>query len=279
LKSLSGEDFAFLARLLRRRSGLSFTPGKSELIERRLAPVMRRFGFRTVTGLVTELRLGRESLAAAVTEAVTVNETSFFRDGRLFDHFTRDLLPRLLAMRGASRRLRIWCAACSTGQEAYSIAMVLDELGLAAAGWSVDLIATDLSREAVARAEDGRYDALEMARGLSHDQRARWFRLEGEHWRVAPHLRRMVDFRVFNLLDSYGWLDELDFVLCRNVLLYFERAERLAVLDRIADTMADDGLLFLGDAESCDSGAFVHAARGDGVYVKNRAAVTRLMAI
>lgn len=279
MKALSQEDFAFLARLLRRRSGLFLTPEKIELVERRLAPVMRRFGFRSATGLVAELRHGRETLAAAVTEAVTVNETSFFRDVKLFDRFTHDLLPRLLAMRGARRRLRIWSAACSTGQEAYSIAMVLDELGLLTAGWSVDLIATDLSRDAITRAQEGRYDALEMARGLTEEQRVRWFRLEGEHWAIAPHLRRMVDFRVFNLLDSFGWLDDMDFVFCRNVLLYFDRAGRAAVLDRLADTMADDGLLFLGDAESCDSGVFARAARGDGVYVKNRPPVARLVAI
>ena len=279
MKSLGQEDFQFLARLLRRRSGLSLTPEKLALVERRLIPVMRRFGFRSAAGLVAELRHGRDTLAAAVTEAVTVNETSFFRDAKVFGHFAKLLLPGMLAQRGTSRRLRIWCAASSTGQEAYSIAMVLDELGLAAAGWSVDLIATDISREAVARAAEGRYDALEMARGLDEDQRTRWFRHEGEHWCIAPHLRRMVDFRVFNLLDSLGWLDDLDFVFCRNVLLYFDRAARASVLERIGETMAEDGMLILGDAESCDSGAFVQASCREGVYLKNRAPVTRLVAL
>lgn len=244
MKSLSQEDFLFLARLLRRRSGLSLTPEKLSLVERRLIPVMRRFGFRSTTGLVAELRHGRDSLAAAVTEAVTVNETSFFRDAKVFDHFAKVLLPGMLAMRGTSRRLRIWCAAASSGQEAYSIAMVLDDLGLAAAGWSVDLIATDLSREAIARAAEGRYDALEMARGLDEDQRTRWFRHEGEHWCVAPHLRRMVDFRAFNLLDSLGWLDDLDFVFCRNVLFYFDRAARAACWSASAKPWPRTAFLF-----------------------------------
>jgi chemotaxis protein methyltransferase CheR len=279
LKALSQDDFQFLARLLRRRSGLWLTPEKLPLVERHLAPVTRRFGFKTAASLVRELRHGREALAAAVTEAVTVNETSFFRDAGLFDHFAKILLPGMLAQRPENRRLRIWCAASSTGQEAYSIAMVLDELGLAAAGWSVDLIATDLSREAITRAEEGRYDALEIARGLDEEQRARWLRREGEHWSVAPHLRRMVDFRVFNLLDSFGWLDDLDFVFCRNVLLYFDRASRASVLERIGETMAEDGVLILGDAESCDSGAFVRASSREGVYLKNRAPVTRLVAL
>ena len=278
MKSLSGADFAFLARLLRRRSGLFLTPEKLDLVERRLAPVTRRFGFKSAASLVHELRHGREALAAAVTEAVTVNETSFFRDAKFFDRFTRELLPGLLAQRGPRRRLRIWCAACSTGQEAYSIAMVLDDLGLATAGWSVDLIATDLSREAVARAEEGRYDALEMARGLDQEQRTRWFRQEGEHWTVAPHLRRMVDFRVFNLLDSYGWLDDLDFVFCRNVLLYFDRAARTSVLERMAETMADDGMLLWGDAETADHGLLEALPGTDGVYVKALPAAMRLAA-
>ena len=278
MKSLSGADFAFLARLLRRRSGLWLTPEKLDLVERRLAPVTRRFGFKTAASLVHELRHGREALAAAVTEAVTVNETSFFRDARVFDHFTNTLLPGLLARRGESRRLRLWCAACSTGQEAYSIAMVLDELGLAAAGWSVDLVATDLSREAVTRAEEGRYDALEMARGLSEDQRSRWFRQEGEHWTVAPHLRRMVDFRVFNLLDSYGWLDDLDFVFCRNVLIYFDHTARVSVLERMTETMAEDGVLLLGDAEIADHGVLEALPGADGAYVKALPAAMRLVA-
>jgi chemotaxis protein methyltransferase CheR len=136
-----------------------------------------------------------------------------------------------------------------------------------------------LSREAIARAAEGRYDALEMARGLDEDQRSRWFRHEGEHWCIAPHLRRMVDFRAFNLLDSLGWLDDLDFVFCRNVLLYFTNAARAGVLERIGETMAEDGMLILGDAESCDSGAFVPASCQDGVYLKNRAPVTRLVAL
>lgn len=279
MKTLGQEDFSFLARLLRRRSGLFLTPAKSELIERRLGPVMRRFGFRNIAGLVTELRHGSESLAAAVTEAVTVNETSFFRDIRLFDHFAKALLPQLLAARVAAKRLRIWSAACSTGQEVWSIAMLLDELGLAAAGWSIDLIASDLSRESVARAEEGNYDALEMARGLTGEQRSRWFRRHGEHWRVAPHLRRMVDFRVFNLLDSYGRLDDLDIVFCRNVLLYFDPAAKASVLERLADTMAPDAVLLLGETETADTPLLEHVAGTDGVYVKTRPVIARFAAL
>jgi chemotaxis protein methyltransferase CheR len=279
LNALAREDFAFLARLLRRRSGLSLTPAKNALVERRLAPVMRRFGFKDAAGLVRELRLGQETLARAVTEAVTVHDTSFFRDEALFLRFKNRLLPALLRERAHSRRLRIWSAACATGQEAYSIAMILDGLGLAAQGWTIDLIATDLSTAAIARAEEGRYDAEEMARGLDDGRRARWFRASGEQWRVAGHLRRMVDFRVFNLLDSYGWLDDLDFVFCRNVLLYFDRAAKISVLERMADTLAPDGLLLLGETETTEPlNVFVEAPGGEAVYGRSRAPLSRLAA-
>lgn len=274
---MTPEDFSFLARLLRRRSGLSINTARLDLVERRLAPVMRRFGFRDAAGLVHELRLGRETLAAAVTEAVTVNDTAFFRDAKVFDHFKTVLLPALLKARARSKRLRIWSAACSTGQEAWSIAMILDGMGLAARGWTIDLIATDISREAVARAEEGRYDAMETARGLTDDQRASWFRASGEQVVVTDHLRRMVDFRVFNLLDSFGWLDDLDIILCRNVLLYFDRAAKAAVLERMADTLAPDGLLLLGETETTEPllSQFTALPGCDSLYARARAPVAR----
>jgi chemotaxis protein methyltransferase CheR len=274
---LSQEDFAFLARLLRRRSGLSLTPAKRDLVERRLAPVMRRFGFRDAAGLVHELRLGQESLARAVTEAVTVHDTAFFRDAGAFLHFEKELLPAMLRARAQTKRLRIWSAACATGQETWSIAIILDRLALAAQGWSIDLIATDLSAEAIARAEEGRYDGVEMERGLEPARRANFFRPSGEHWRIADHLRRMAHFRVFNLLDSYGWLDDIDFIFCRNVLMYFDRAAKASVLERMADTMAADGCLLLGAAETIEplSTVFVEAPGGTGVYAKSGVSAVR----
>jgi chemotaxis protein methyltransferase CheR len=276
---MAPDDFQFLARLLRRRSGLSLTPDKRALIERRLAPVVRRFHFKNAAALICELRLGREALAAAVTEAMTVNESSFFRDPALFANFAVRVLPRVVAARMHHKRLRIWAAACAAGQEAYSIAILLSEMGLTREGWNIDLIATDLSGEAIQRAEAGRYAACEMERGLdAHAMRHfRPVKSEegGTEWLVDAALRRMVRFRRFNLLDSFGWLDDLDLVFCRNVLMYFDSATRLDVLGRIADCLAPDGALLLGENETPERAGFHPSPDGPGIYVKSRAALLR----
>ena len=275
---MTPDDFHFLARILRRRSGLSLNISKMGLLERRLEPVMRRFGFKDIAGLVQELRLGREALADAVTEAMTIGETRFFRDEALFNRLHADVLPSLLYARRKEKRLRIWSAGCASGQEAYSIAMLLDEMGLAASGWSIDLIATDLSADAMARAEMGRYSACEMERGLSPQRLSRHFRQTGNDWHIAEPLRRMVTFRRFNLLDSFGWLDDLDIVFCRNVLIYFDRATKQSVLERIAETLMPDGILAAGEAEApCSiTDIYTELPGGSGIYGKTRIPAMRL---
>jgi chemotaxis protein methyltransferase CheR len=272
---MAPDDFHFLARLLRRRSGLSLTPDKKALASRKLGSVMRRFDFKDLGALIGELRLGREALADAVTEAMTVNETSFFRDTAVFAALRDTVLPRIVAAHAHDKRLRIWSAACAAGQEAYSIAILLSEMGLTRSGWTIDLVASDLSGEAIARAEAGRYAACEIERGL--DAHAmRYFRRDRGEWLVDASLRRMVTFRRFNLLDSMGWLDELDLVFCRNVLMYFDTATRLDVLDRIADTMAPDGLLLLGENETPGRSGFAASPDGPGFYTRSRATILRL---
>jgi chemotaxis protein methyltransferase CheR len=274
---MTPDDFAFLARLLRRRCGLSLTADKTTLLESRVETVMRRFDFRDMAALIRELRLGREALAESVTEAMAVNETSFFRDPVLFQRLKDRIMPHLLQARAQTRRLRIWSAATASGQEAYSIAMLLSELGLAREGWTIDLVATDLSAQAIARAEQGRYAACEVERGLDESLLARHFRKDGSDWVVGDALRRLVTFRRFNLLDSFGWLDDLDLVFCRNVLMYFDAATRADVLARLSDSMAEDGVLLLGENETPDSAAFRPSPDGPGLYVKSRATCTRLL--
>jgi chemotaxis protein methyltransferase CheR len=247
------DDFTYLAQLVRRRSGLVLPTHKAPLIEGRLASVMRRFGFRSASTLINELRHGHDALARAVSEAMTTNESSFFRDRIAFDRFRDVVLPPLLAARAASKRLRIWSAACAAGQEAFSIAMILSDLKLQAKGWSIDLIATDLSPEMIARAELGVYSHFEVQRGLASRGLAQHFTQEGSSWRIHENLRRMVTFRQFNLLDSYGWLDDLDVVFCRNVLLYFDHKTKISVLEKIAEVLRLDGALVLGHTETPDA--------------------------
>ncbi|HWY60942.1 MAG TPA: protein-glutamate O-methyltransferase CheR [Rhizomicrobium sp.] len=267
---MAPEDFTFLARLVHRRAGIVLGESRRASTERRLLPVIRRFGFKDCGQLMRELRHGREALAGAVTEAMTVNETSFFRDAGLFRTLGREILPALLAARAREKRLRIWSAACAAGQEAYSIAMMLDSMGLIADGWSIDLVATDISTEAITRAERGHYNFFETQRGLSEGDLAVWFRPEQGGYAVAQHIRHMVTFRRFNLLDSFGWLDDLDLVFCRNVLIYFDGLTRQSVLERAADAMAPEGVLVLGDIENPSSlrGLFQEWPGSDGIYAK-----------
>src|SRR5882757_5109861 len=196
------DDFTFLAQMVRRRSGLVLPSQKAPFIEGRLAVVMRRFGFRSISALIKELRHGRDALARAVTEAMTTNESSFFRDRPAFEQFRDRVLPDLMENRASTKRLRIWCAACAAGQEPYSIAMLLDDNKLIANGWSIDLIATDISAEMIARGEEGVYSHFEVQRGLAIRRLVAHFNQEGGSWRIHENLRRMVTFRQFNLMDS-----------------------------------------------------------------------------
>lgn len=275
------DDFSFLAQMVRRRSGLVLPSQKAPLIEGRLATVMRRFGFRSMSALIVELRHGSDTLARAVTEAMTTNESSFFRDRAAFDKFRDVILPPLLAARAKSKRLRIWSAACAAGQEPYSIAMILEDLKLQQKGWSVDLIATDLSPEMITRAEDGLYTHYEVQRGLAIRRLVAHFTQDNGNWRIDESLRRMVSFRQFNLLDSFGWLDDLDVVFCRNVLLYFDQKTKASVLERIDEILQPDGVLMLGHAEKPDTlaKAFVAVDQTSSIYVRAKAPTHKLAAV
>lgn len=269
---MNAADFACLAELLKRRAGFHLAPTKTHLATSRLAPVARRYGFRKTDELMAELRDPPEDLARAVIDAMMINESSFFRDKSCFDHFRGVILPSLLSARASTRRLRIWCAAASTGQEPYSLAILLDEAKIAK-DWRIDLIATDISSTAIARAAEGRYSQYEVQRGLPAQMLVRYFAQDGEHWRISERLRRMVSFRRFNLLDSYGWLGEMDVIFCRNAFLYFAPLAKRACLQGLADTLAPDGYLALGAAETMEGASTAFApddADVRGIYRKVR---------
>ncbi|HEX8416455.1 MAG TPA: protein-glutamate O-methyltransferase CheR [Methylobacterium sp.] len=244
-------EFDFLRAYLKQRSGLALTAEKRYLVESRLGPVCRRFGLETLRDLVGALKLGRDlAMERAVVEAMTTNETFFFRDRTPFDLFKDVLLPEALIRRAAQRRLRIWCAAASTGQEPYSLAMLLQEAGPRLAGWQVDIVATDLSTEVLEKAKAGLYSHFEVQRGLPVQLLLKNFEQVGEQWRIASSLRGMVDYRALNLLQPFDALGTFDIIYCRNVLIYFDAPTKGDVLARLSKSLAPDGAILLGAAET-----------------------------
>lgn len=248
---ISGADFLALQTLLQQRCGMALTSDKLYLVAARLGPVAQRLGHRSVIELMASLRT-RPSEAAinAVVEAMVTHESLFFRDGKPFEQL-RALLPDLMRARASERRIRIWSAACSSGQEAYSIAMqIAEEYGHIPA-WHWEIIGTDVSQPIVDKARHGEFSAFEAKRGLTEARLARHFEPRGDGgWRVKPSLRAMTQFRMHNLLESAAHLGRCDIVFCRNVLIYFDAPTKTRALDVIARQMAADGALFLGAADS-----------------------------
>jgi chemotaxis protein methyltransferase CheR len=275
---MTPEAFDALAAFVRRRSGISLPPAKQPLASRKLKPVVARFGFRSAADLVTGLAAGGDALARDVIEALTTNDTSFFRDRAVFDHFRKEMFPALLNARASSRRVRIWCAAASTGQEAYSIAMIVDEFHAVLKGWSVEILASDIAPHAIRRARDGLYDAHEIERGLSRDMLVKHFRPEGDGWRVDKALRGRVSFGVRNLIAPFADLGTFDVILCRNVLIYFDAATKQAVLNRLHAALAPDGYLLLGSAETLMGFGGFESGAVRGVYARSGAPLRRLAA-
>jgi chemotaxis protein methyltransferase CheR len=244
-------DYDYLRRLLRERSGLVLTADKQYLVESRLLPVARRSGLAGLPDLVQRLKgSNAEPLAIEVIEAMTTNESFFYRDKIPFQHFCDTIVPALLSARASQRRIRIWCAAASTGQEPYSLAMSLKEMGSAIADWRIEIIATDLSGEVLEKAKAGVYSQFEVQRGLPIGLLVKYFTQSGDTWQIAPDIRAMVQFRLLNLLGDFAHLGMFDVVFCRNVLIYFDQETKAAVLERIARVIDRDGYLILGAAET-----------------------------
>lgn len=244
-------DFEYLRSYLKQRSGLALTPEKRYLVESRLNPVCRQFNLANLGALVGALKLARDgAMERAVIEAMTTNETFFFRDRTPFDLFRDVILPDALARNAGRRRLRIWCAASSTGQEPYSLAMLLQEAAPRLAGWQVEIVATDLSTEVIEKAKLGLYSHFEVQRGLPVQWLIKYFTQVGEQWHIAQSLRAMVDYRQLNLLHGFETLGQFDVVYCRNVLIYFDAPTKSDILARLSASLAPGGSLLLGAAET-----------------------------
>lgn len=248
---LSKADADFLRQLVRARSGIVLGEDKGYLLESRLTPLAKAIGLNGVEDLVPRLRAEPNGqLARQVVEAMTTNETFFFRDVHPFECLRKVVLPELIARRGATRRLDLWCAAASTGQEPYSVAMVLREHFPQVAGWTIRLLATDIATEVLKRARAGRYSQLEVNRGLPAPLLLKYFAKDGLDWVVKDELKRMVEFRELNLLDPFPITGQLDIIFIRNVLIYFDLDTKRDILAKCRRLLRPDGYLFLGGAET-----------------------------
>ncbi len=243
-------DYEYLRKFLKDSSGLDLSADKHYLIESRLLPIARKASLPGITELVQKLKGGSTPIANQVIEAMTTNETFFFRDKVPFDHFREAIMPEVLQTRASRRSIRIWCAAGSTGQEPYSLAMCLKEMSAALAGWRVEILATDLSLEVIEKSKAGLYSQFEVQRGLPIQMLVKYFKQTGELWQINPEIRAMVQHRQINLLHDFSQLGVFDIIFCRNVLIYFDQDTKINIFRRLAKSTESDGFLALGAAET-----------------------------
>jgi chemotaxis protein methyltransferase CheR len=249
----SDSDYDYLRGLVLEQSANLVDPSRNALFDTRLTPIARLSGAATLADFIRMLKAGRPPhLHRAVAEAMTINETSFFRDIKPFDMLREVILPQLIEQRMQKRRLRIWSAASSTGQEAYSMAMLIAEYFPDLAQWDVKIIGTDISRHVVDYAQKGRYRRLEANRGLPARMLLKYMMRDGEEWEIAPQIRAMCDFRYANLCSPIPQLPVFDLVMLRNVLLYFSQQDRRGVFDEIYRKIVPGGYLLLGNAEQAE---------------------------
>jgi chemotaxis protein methyltransferase CheR len=269
-------DYEFLRKLLKERSGLDLSSDKQYLVESRLNPLARRIGLSSIAELVAKIKSGTEALTSEVVEAMTTNETFFFRDRIPFDHLRQTVLPGLVQARANRRALRIWCAASSTGQEPYSIAMCIKEFA-PLARWRVEIVATDLSHGVLEKSKAGIFSQFEVQRGLPIQMLVKYFTQTGDLWQINADIRAMVQHRQLNLLQDFSHLGSFDVIFCRNVLIYFDQETKTAIFDRLARVLEPDGVLALGAAESVVgiSDAFKPDPERRGLYRPNAARTGR----
>ncbi len=276
------EDFDLFSVLVKQRSGLVLTKDKAYLLESRLVPVARKWNLKTLEDLAQSVRTKREEqMLRDITEAMTTNESFFFRDQKPFDQFRKVLLPELLRTRDTKKQIRIWSSASSSGQEAYSLAMIFAEEAAKVQGWKLDILGTDLSSEMVERAKSGIYSQFEVQRGLPIAMLMKYFSQIGtDKWQIKEDMRRMVQFREGNLLTDFGPIGAFDVIYCRNVLIYFDQPTKTRVLDAMSHVLAPDGVLFLGGAETVlgISDKFKPLENERGMYVLANRSTTGMLA-
>lgn len=248
---MTPSEFEFLKNFLKTKSGLVLSNDKQYLVESRLLPIARSSKLETLSAVIQQLqRGGNRALETDVIEAMTTNESFFFRDKTPFDHFRETMLPALLQSRATRKQLKIWCAAASTGQEPYSLGICLKEDAAKMGGWRTRILGTDLSQEVLEKAKTGLYSQFEVQRGLPIQMLLKYFEQKGDMWQINAGMRAMIEWKKLNLLESFTHLGEFDIIFCRNVLIYFDQATKTEILGRLAKSLPDDGYLVLGAAET-----------------------------
>lgn len=263
-------DFDLYKDLLKEKSGLTLTPDKSYLLDSRLTPVARKWNYANLEVMTMALRaMPPADLIKEVVEAMTTNETSFYRDSKPFDQFRDILLPHLIKAR-PSKRVRIWCAASSTGQEPYSLAMLIKENAAKLPGWNFEIIATDIDTNVLEAAKKGEYSQFEVQRGLPIQMLMKYFEQKGDRWALKQDIKSMVQYKYFNLLEPMASLGKFDIIFCRNVLIYFDRETKAKVLQNMAGLIPEDGFVLLGGAETVlgITDAFKPMDNTRGIYIK-----------
>ena len=268
---MTPSDYEYLRKLLKERSGLDLAADKQYLVESRLLPLARKSSLPGISELVSKMKYGASALTAEVVEAMTTNETFFFRDKIPFDHLREEVIPALAQARAARRALRIWCAASSTGQEPYSIAMCLKEAEHLLSGWRTEIVATDLSQAVLEKAKAGIFSQFEVQRGLPIQLLVKYFTQSGELWQLKSDVRGMVQHRQLNLLQDFSHLGMFDIIFCRNVLIYFDQNTKVDIFERLSRMLEPDGVLALGAAETVVgiTGAFKPYPERRGLYRRN----------
>jgi chemotaxis protein methyltransferase CheR len=249
-EGISPESYKFLQEYVYRESGIVLEDDKHYLLQARLMPILKKESLKAIDDICTKLRAGNPDLKQRVVEAMTTNETLFFRDPAVFEALKNTIIPNLMKARETTRRLSFWSAAASSGQEAYSLAMMLLEMGLPAQGWNIQIMGTDLSNQVLDRARQGRYMQIEVNRGLPAPYLVRYFSKQGLEWQLKDNIRSMATFQRFDLRQSPSVLGTFDVVFCRNVLIYFDVPTKKKILAGLRNVLRDDGCLLLGGAEA-----------------------------
>lgn len=268
-------DFEIYKDLLKQKSGLVLTQDKSYLIESRLNPIAKKWGYDNIMAMTNVLRgVPPNDLVVDIVEAMTTNETSFFRDKKPFDIFKETVLPYYLEKASARKELKIWCAAASSGQEPYSLAMLLKEEAAKLPGWRFHITATDISHDILEQAKEGVYTQFEVQRGLPIDLLLKYFTQNGDKWSVNDDIKSMIKYKYFNLLENMAVMGKFDIIFCRNVLIYFDSETKKDVMERMSNQMEDDGFFFLGGAETVlgITDAFSAVPEKRGLYAKSGSA-------